>query len=415
MSICINFAGNQAARFRAVQRLISLAVELSFSDTSVAFSYKSDKELRKSHFLFQSINSPVLAKLGTNIVKFGFKIKAPIKPLIRTTIFWQFCGGESIDDCSRTIAMLAQYNLRTILDYAVEGESGEVDFDRTAEEIHRTIDRAAGDPSIPFCVFKPTGLAPIDLLTRVQAAGKPTSADEAELDKVRKRWSAIAAHCSEAGVQLFIDSEHSYIQEPIDQLVYELMETYNREKPVVCNTYQLYRVGMLERLRAAVETGRKKGYWVGVKLVRGAYMEKERLRAAEMGYDDPIMPDKAATDRQYDDALRYCLEQIDVMSVCSGSHNEESNYLLARLVDEHGLKRNDPRIYFAQLYGMSDNISFNLAKAGYNVVKYLPYGPVEAVLPYLFRRAEENTSIAGQSSRELELLRKELRRRRIQD
>lgn len=388
-------------------------MELSFSDTAVAFSYKSDKELRKSHFLFSSINSPVLAKLGTNIVKFGFKIKAPIKGLVRQTIFAQFCGGESIDDCARTIAMLGQYNLKTILDYAVEGESGKVDFDRTADEIHCTVDRAAGDTNIPFCVFKPTGLAPMDLLVRAQSLrDKLGPDDQSGLERVFQRWDAIAEHCSRAGVQLFIDSEHSYIQEPIDRLVYRLMELHNKRMPVVCNTYQMYRVGMLDRLMQAVEEGRRKGYLVGAKLVRGAYMEKERARAAEQGYDDPIMPDKAATDRQYDDALRYCMDQIDVMSLCSGSHNEESNYLLARLIDECGHDRSDPRIYFAQLYGMSDNISFNLAKAGYNVVKYLPYGPVEAVLPYLFRRAEENTSIAGQSSRELELIRTELKRRR---
>ncbi len=385
---------------------------ISFTDTSIAFSYKSDKALKKSYYLFAAIKNKILAKLGTNIVKFAIKVKAPIKGIIRKSIFAQFCGGESIADCEQTIKMLAKHNVGTILDYAVEGESGRQDFDRTLEEILKTVNRAAGDPDIPFCVFKPTGLGNKELLTKIQAKETLTTAEITEYNEIKVRFKKIAQRCYEKQVRLFIDSEDSWIQEPIDEITYALMEEFNREKPVVFNTYQFYRKQMLDHIKKAVQTGREKGYFIGAKLVRGAYMEKERERAEALGYSDPILSDKAATDKQYDEALKFCVENIDRIWICSGSHNEQSNQLLIDLMAKKGLKNNDDRIYFAQLYGMSDNISFNLANGGYKVVKYVPYGPVEAVLPYLFRRAEENTSIAGQSSRELEMVRKELRRRK---
>ena len=385
---------------------------ISFTDTSIAFSYKSDKELQKSHFLFSSINNPLLSKLGANIVKFALKVKLPIKGIIRKTIFEHFCGGESIDQCDVTIEKLAKYNIRTILDFAAEGDSGASDYDYTKKEILKTVDKAATSKNIPFSVFKPTGLASKKLLEKMQL-GKPLSdEDQKEIGKIRARFDEIAKACFENDIRLYIDSEDSFYQDPIDQFTYELMERYNQEKVVIFNTYQMYRKRMLENLIEANEIGRNKGYHVGAKLVRGAYMEKERERAEEKGYEDPIMPDKKSTDKQYDDALRYCVENIDNMELCSGSHNEQSNYLLAELMEEHHLEKNDERIYFAQLFGMSDHISFNLANAGFNVVKYVPYGPIETVMPYLFRRAEENTSIAGQSSRELELITKELKRRK---
>lgn len=385
---------------------------ISFIDTSIAFSYKSDKELKKSHLLFSSINNPVLSKLGANIVKFALKVKIPVKGIIRKTVFEQFCGGETIDQCDATIAKLAKYNIKTILDYAAEGDSGVASFDSAVQEILKTVEKATGHPDIPFSVFKPTGIASKKLLEKIQLRESLSQREEEEFEATRKRFDKIARACYDNDVKLYIDSEDSYYQDPIDEMVYALMAKYNREKVIVFNTYQLYRVGMLERLIKANEEGREKGYHVGAKLVRGAYMEKERERAEEKGYPDPIMPDKQSTDKQYDAALKYCVDNIDNMELCSGSHNENSNYLLVELMQEKGLQKNDPRIYFAQLYGMSDHISFNLANAGYNVVKYVPYGYIETVMPYLFRRAEENTSIAGQSSRELELIRKELKRRR---
>ena len=385
---------------------------ISFADTSIAFSYKSDKELKKSHFLFSSINNPVLSKLGANIVKLALKVKLPVKGIIRNTIFRHFCGGESIDQCDATIIRLAEYNIKTILDYAAEADSGETSYDLAVEEILKTVEKATTSKDIPFSVFKPTGIASKKLMEKMQLGVALLDSEKQEIESIKMRFDKIAKTCFENNIRLYIDSEDSFYQDPIDDFVYELMVKYNREKVVVFNTYQMYRRGMLENLKDANETGKKRGYRIGAKLVRGAYMEKERDRAEEKGYEDPIMPDKKSTDKQYDDALRYCVENIDNMELCSGSHNENSNYLLAELMDKNKLEKNDDRVYFAQLYGMSDHISFNLANAGFNVVKYVPYGPIETVMPYLFRRAEENTSIAGQSSRELELITKELKRRK---
>ena len=386
---------------------------ISFSDTATAFSYKSDQELNKSYLLFSSINNPFLSKVGANIMKFALKVKLPVKGIIRKTVFAQFCGGESIGQCDRTIVKLAEYNIKTILDYAAEGDSDSLNYDHAVGEILKTVEKASGNPNIPFSVFKPTALASKELLENIQLGKDLSDGENIELENIRRRFDKVANACAENNVQLYIDSEDSFYQDPIDMLVYELMEKYNRKKVVVFNTYQMYRRNMLQNLISANELGLKKGYKVGAKLVRGAYMEKERERAEKMGYADPIMPDKASTDGQYDEALRYCVENIDNMELCSGSHNENSNYLLVELMEKNKLNPGDPRIYFAQLFGMSDHISFNLAKAGFNVVKYVPYGPVETVMPYLLRRAEENTSIAGQSSRELELIRKETKRRKL--
>jgi len=387
---------------------------ISFSDTATAFSYKSDQELKKSYLLFLSINNPLLSKVGANIMKFALKVKLPVKGIIRKTVFAQFCGGESIDQCDRTIGKLAEYNVKTILDFAAEGDSDSLNCDHALSEILNTVNKASGNPNIPFSVFKPTALASKELLEKIQLGKELPSPEQAELENIRKRFDTVAKACAANNVQLYIDSEDSFYQDPIDMLVYELMEKYNRQKVVVFNTYQMYRKKMLQNLIEANELGLKKGYKVGAKLVRGAYMEKERERAEDLGYEDPIMPDKPSTDQQYNDALKYCVENIANMELCSGSHNENSNYLLVELMEKNQLNPRDARIYFAQLFGMSDHISFNLAKFGYNVVKYVPYGPVQTVMPYLFRRAEENTSIAGQSSRELELIRKETKRRKLQ-
>lgn len=390
-----------------------MSFDISFADTSIAFSYKSDRSLKKSYLLFFFINSPFLTKLGTNIVKLAFKVKAPVKGIVKSTLFSQFCGGESIETCDQTIRMLGRYGVKSILDFAVEGNSPGHDMDETTEEILRTVDHAARNPLTPFSVFKPSGIAPIRLLEKIQLKQKLTPDEEVEFEKVRERFYRIARRAHGKNVALLIDSEDSWYQDPVDNLANELMYEFNREKAVVYNTYQMYRKGMLDHLKEAERTGVEKGFYVGAKLVRGAYMEKERIRAREKGYEDPILPDKAATDRQYDAGQDFCLDHIDHMALASCTHNEESNRKLVEGMIRRGLKPDDPRVYFAQLYGMSDHITFNLAHAGYNVAKYLPYGRVEVVLPYLIRRAEENTSIAGQSSRELRLISQEMKRRKL--
>ena len=391
---------------------MQIDADIDFDNTSVAFSYKSDNDLRKSHLLFSTMDKNLVVKLGSIFIKGALRFKLPVKQLVRNNLFDHFCGGESIDDCENTIQRLGQYKIGTILDYAVEGENNEAGFDHTAEEIIKTIQRAKGDHNIPFCVFKPTGMASVELLEKIQKGEKTNAREEDLFNRIWERWDQVCAMAAANEVKIFIDSEDSFIQDPIDDIVNRLMKKYNKEKAVVFNTYQMYRRGMLRNLQIACDLAVQNSYYLGAKLVRGAYMEKERERSREKGYPDPILPDKKSTDEAYNDALRFCMEHIEESAVCSCSHNENSNYLLVDLMKKFSIPNNDERVYFAQLFGMSDHISFNLAIKGYNVVKYVPYGPIEKVVPYLLRRAEENTSIAGQSSREYLLIKKEINRRR---
>ena len=386
--------------------------KVSFEDTAVAFSYKSDAELRQANFIFSLVNHPWISALGRGFVKLAFKAGLPVEGIVRKTAFQHFCGGESIDDSEKVIRMLGKYHVGTILDYSVEGERSEAGFNVTMQEILRTVEKARHSENIPFCVFKTTGLASAALLEKLNDKEKLTAEDQSAFERVRARVNAICEKAHDYGVPVLIDAEQTWVQGPIDQLADEMMAKYNREKAIVYNTYQMYRIDSLDNLRHDYSEAVKHGHFVGAKLVRGAYMEKERERAEEYNYPTPIYPDKQGTDKAFNDALEFCVDHIDRVYVMCGSHNDYSNALLMKRMAEKNLPPSHPHIWFAQLYGMSDNISFNLAKAGYNVVKYVPYGPVKAVMPYLLRRAEENTSVAGQSSRELTLIRKELRRRK---
>lgn len=383
-----------------------------FNNTEIAFKAKSNAALRNSYLLFKAIGYNWLVKLGPVLINFCFKIGLPIKGLIKATVFKQFCGGESINDCEMSMIELYQYKVGTILDYSVEGEETENVFDETAAEIIATIHKADNNPKIPFSVFKVTGVAKFSLLEKVSAGESLTDDEKKALDRVKSRINNICREAYEQKVRIFIDAEESWIQPAIDELAHQMMEQYNKNECIVYNTIQLYRHDRLAFLKASHKKAVEGKYFLGLKLVRGAYMEKERLRAQEKGYTDPIQPSKKASDDDYNEALRFCVNHIDIISICAGTHNESSSRLLTQLMQEHGIQRNDQRIYFSQLYGMSDNLSFNLAHAGYNVAKYLPYGPVKAVLPYLFRRAQENTSVQGQAGRELTLISKEIARRK---
>ncbi|WP_229311157.1 proline dehydrogenase family protein [Larkinella soli] len=385
---------------------------VSFEDTSIAFSSQSNGKLLKTYWLFALMNRGWVVNLGTFFIKLALKLQLPVKKLIKSTIFEQFCGGETIRDCEKTIQKLHDGNIGTILDYSVEGEDNEKCFDETVQEILRTIDRAGESKDIPFSVFKITGIASTELLEKVQSGETLTEEEQAAYDRVRQRVDALCRHACERNVRIFVDAEESWIQETIDELTYEMMDKYNHHQCIVYNTYQMYRWDSFENLKKATETARKKGYYLGVKLVRGAYIEKERIRAHEGEYQDPIHPTKEETDRDFNQAIDFCLEYRDTISFCLGTHNEYSSQYCIRKMLELKINPGDPHVWFAQLLGMSDNISYNLANAGYNVAKYVPYGPVEAVMPYLFRRAEENKSISGQSSREYRLIKSELKRRK---
>ncbi|MGB3868392.1 MAG: proline dehydrogenase family protein [Flavobacteriales bacterium] len=380
-------------------------------DTRTAFAHKSDRDLLQTYWLFRIIGTPWLTSVGSVLTKAALALHLPVKGVVKATIFKQFCGGENIQESLVTAERLAEKGVGTILDYSVEGEDDQHAMDATAEEILRTIAAAKNNSHIPFSVFKPSGVIRTDVAAKVSAGQELTSEEAAAWERGRKRVERICEAAYKADVPVLVDAEESWYQNALDALVTEMMERFNSKRAIVFNTVQLYRHDRLAFLRKEGEAAKTKGYYMGMKLVRGAYMEKERERAAEKGYPDPIGANKAAVDADFDEAIRYCIENIDHVEVLVGTHNETSTLLAAELMAKAGLAKNDRRIYSGQLLGMSDNISFNMADAGYNVVKYVPYGPVRKVLPYLIRRAEENTSTKGQTGRELSLIHAERKRR----
>ncbi|MBA3829774.1 MAG: proline dehydrogenase family protein [Taibaiella sp.] len=384
-----------------------------FENTEIAFRYRSDKDLKQARFLFNSMGSPLLTSIGMRATKIALALHLPIEGLVRKTIFNQFCGGETMGDAAHTADALSQYGIGVILDYGVEGKDNEEDFDKAVPEFIKAIRYAASQKSIPFISIKVTGFARFSLLEKLHAGEQLSNSEQNEWGRVKKRIEAICSAGATEGIMVLVDAEESWVQQPVDDLAGAMMEQFNKQKPVVFNTFQLYRNDRLEFLKISEVKADNKGYILGAKLVRGAYMEKERRRAAEKGYPDPIQKSKADTDKDYDDAVTYCLARLDKVAVFIGTHNEHSCLLAARYMEEHKIAPTNAHLWFSQLYGMSDNISFNLANSGYQVAKYLPYGPVKDVMPYLMRRAQENTSVAGQTGRELMLINKEMKRRTL--
>lgn len=385
---------------------------LSFNNTEIAFSGKTKQDLNRSYWLFKMVSNPAFVSFGKTLTTFAINIHFPIKGIIKATIFKQFCGGETIQECDRVIKELGCFNIGTILDYSVEGKETEYDFDACAKETIATVQKAKNDDRIPFCVFKVTGLARFALLEKVSARDKLNAKEQKEFERITGRMDAICKAAHDAGVPIFIDAEESWIQQAIDDLANKMMSAYNTQKAIVYNTYQLYRKDRLAYLEHSFELACMSNYYLGAKLVRGAYMEKERARAAEKGYPSPVQDTKEHTDKDYDAALLFCINHADRIAICAGTHNERSSMYLAKLMKEKSLETGNKHICFSQLLGMSDHISYNLANEGFNVAKYVPYGPVNEVLPYLIRRAQENTSVKGQTGRELGLIIKEKERRK---
>jgi len=386
---------------------------ISFDNTEIAFSGKSSKDLRRAYWLFKIVANPTMVSFGKWATNFAIKTHLPIKGMIKATIFKQFCGGESITESLKTSNQLAEYGVKTILDYSIEGKTEEKDFDQTVAEIIATIEQGKSNENIPFAVFKVTGICLFSVLEKVNnGIGNLDSETQEQYNKLHHRVDQICGAAFKANVPVFIDAEETWIQDSIDRLAKEMSLKYNKEKAIVFNTAQLYRHDRLAFIKSEIEHARTNNYFFGVKLVRGAYMEKERERAEKKGYPSPIQPNKAASDRDYDLAVETVLDNLDVTSACVGTHNEESSAKLAQQMIDRGIDKNDPRIYFAQLLGMSDHISYNLSHHKYNVAKYVPYGPIKEVLTYLLRRADENTSVAGQTTRELSLIIKERARRK---
>ncbi|MGB7068784.1 MAG: proline dehydrogenase family protein [Pyrinomonadaceae bacterium] len=386
--------------------------KLNFQDTATAFADKSNSRLKEKYRLFRMMNSPFLNAVGTRATQFALSLGLPVEGLIKSTIFEQFCGGETIEESEGAITELGNSGIGTILDYSVEGKHTEAEFDATKEEIIRTIERAKDDPRIPFAVFKVTGIAPLGTLERMSKKKKLDGKGQAKCERIHHRVNDICEIAHDLDQPVFIDAEDSWIQDAIDRLAAEMMTRYNTVRPIVFNTFQMYRSDRLQFLKESRRMATEDGYILGAKLVRGAYMEKERERAQELGYASPIHPDKAATDRAFNAAVDYCLSHIDDVAFVNATHNEKSTQYLAARMQELGISHDHPNIFFSQLYGMGDNLSYVLAKNHYNVSKYVPYGPVKDAMPYLIRRAQENSSAAGQVGRELELIETELKRRR---
>ncbi len=384
-----------------------------FNNTEVAFALKSDSQLERAYFLFRMIKNEPLVKIGTAVTKFALKTSLPVEGLIRSTVFDHFCGGVTEEDCMPNIDKMYGKNVHSVLDYSVEGKEEDAQFDHVMKTTLNIINFVHEKDAIPFAVFKPTGFGRLALYQKISEKKELTPSEKEEWDRVVARYEAVASASYAKGIPLLIDAEESWMQTAADDLIEQLMEKYNKEKVIVFGTLQLYRHDRLDYLKELHERAKKKGYKIGMKLVRGAYMEKERERAEELNYQDPICKDKESTDENYDTVMKYMFSNLEDMAIFNGTHNEESSYKFMDLIDNSKYLKTDPRLWFGQLYGMSDHISYNLADAGYNVTKYLPFGPVKDVMPYLIRRAEENTSVAGQTNRELELITAEKKRRKL--
>ena len=383
-----------------------------FENTEVAFRLKSDSELERAYFLFKMISNEPLVRIGTAATNFALKAHLPVEGLIRATVFDHFCGGVNEDDCLPVIDKMYSAGVSSVLDYSVEGKAIESHFDEAAQKIIKLVHFSEEKDAMPIVVFKPTGLGRFYLFQK-KGEGKPFTQDEQlEWNRVVQRYHDICSLAKQKDVEVLIDGEESWMQDAADELAEDMMREYNKDVPIVYNTLQTYRHDRLEYLKASHERAKQRNYKLGYKIVRGAYMEKERERAKEKGYPSPICKDKATTDANFNDCLTYILHHLNDISIFIGTHNELSTYISMELMQRLNIEKTDNRVWFGQLYGMSDHISFNLAEQGYNVAKYLPFGPVKDVMPYLIRRAEENTSVAGQTSRELSLLKAERKRRK---
>lgn len=388
-------------------------MENIFNNTEIAFALKSDTELDRAYFLFKMIASQPLVRIGTAVTNFALKAHLPVEGLIRATVFDHFCGGTTEDDCLPVVDKMYTKRVASVLDYSVEAKEDEADFDKALNKILEIINFANGKSAMPFAVFKPTGFGRFALYEKLSAGETLTGTEAKEWGKVRERFDKVCSAAYENDVVLLIDAEESWMQGAADDLVTEMMQKYNKQKPIVFNTLQMYRWDRMDYLKKLHEQSEKEGFYIGMKIVRGAYMEKENKRAEEKGYKSPICISKQATDENYDTAVDYMVKHIDKMAIFAGTHNEESSYKLMELMKQKNISKEDHRVWFGQLYGMSDNISFNLSENGYNVAKYLPFGPVRDVMPYLIRRAEENTSVSGQTNRELNLISAERKRRKL--
>jgi proline dehydrogenase len=386
---------------------------LDFNNTQIAFASKSDAELRNAYMLFSVMKHPNVVKLGKFAVNIALKLHIPLAWAVKPTLYRQFVGGETLDDCARHVNLLQKNNIKATLDYSAESRQTPEGIEATFAETLRSIDFAKSNGNIAYAVFKPSTLTSDEVLSKVSEKKEKLTLGEIQaFREFRERFMALCQRAAENDVRILVDAEDYCFQNAIDELTDDAMRKFNKSRAIVFATLQMYRHDRMPYLERIYDDAVKNNYYPGIKFVRGAYMEEERKRAERMNYPDPICKDKLATDENFDRGVKFVIDHIDRMEIFVGTHNEESNYKLATLIDQAGINRGNNKIFFAQLLGMSDNMSFNLAHEGYNVTKYVPYAKVKDVLPYLIRRAEENTSVAGQTGRELNMLEKEMSRRK---
>lgn len=384
-----------------------------FDNTETAFQLKSDSELERAYFLFKMISKEPLVRIGSAVTKFALNINLPVEGLIRSTVFDHFCGGVNESDCMSTVDKMYDVGVSSVLDFSVEGKEEDAQFDTTANKVIELTEFARNKEAMPFSVFKPTGFGRFKIWQKITEKQELTATEKVEWQNLENRYDRVAKAAHTSGIRLLIDAEESWMQDAADELCERMMEKYNTEKAIVFNTLQCYRWDRLDYLKNLHQRAKSKGYKLGFKIVRGAYLEKENERAIEKGYKSPICGSKMATDDNFNEIMKYIMDNLEDIELFIGTHNESSTYMAMELMEEDGISRSDNRIWFGQLFGMSDHITFNLGAEGYNVAKYIPFGPVKDVMPYLIRRAEENTSVAGQTSRELTLLKKEKARRKL--
>ncbi len=384
-----------------------------FENSERAFALKTDSELERAYFLFKMISKEPLVRIGTAITKFALNASLPVEGLIRSTVFDHFCGGVNEEDCLPVMDKLFTAGVSSVLDYSVEGKSDKDQLDNCLKKVMELTDFAQHKEAMPISVFKPTGFGHFDIYAKLTANKELNQEEQAKWQRIENRFDTICQKAAETDVAVLIDAEESWMQDAADELVTSMMEKYNTQKVLIYNTLQCYRWDRLAYLKKLHSQARERNFKIGIKLVRGAYMEKENERAQEMGYPTPICESKAATDDNYNTVLRYIFDNLEDISLFLGTHNEESSLLATQIMKQKNIAPSDDRVWFGQLYGMSDHISYNLAAEGYNVAKYIPFGPVKDVMPYLIRRAEENTSVAGQTNRELEMIKKERKRRKL--
>ncbi|HEY4650656.1 MAG TPA: proline dehydrogenase family protein [Pontibacter sp.] len=393
--------------------ITQVPAKFSADDLQVAFSTRSNGELKLAYQLYKVMGNPALVKLGGAATNLALKLHLPVKGLIKKTVYQLFCGGETADEAQKVIQKLAAAHVHTVLDYAAEAQENEAGFDKVCDEILRNIRLAKTTKAFSYISIKLTGIGHKDLFLKLHSKKPLTPEEQGTYARTEARLDAVCSAAAEAGITLYIDAEESWMQDPMDELAEKMMRRYNKDRAVVFNTLQMYRTDRVAYLKACLDRFKAETIVAGIKIVRGAYLEKEQERVLKYGYACPVFTQKEDTDKSFNQAIDISLENIHRLELCAATHNEYSTTYLTQRVQQGDLQEYQHRIHFSQLYGMSDNLTFNLAAAGYNASKYLPYGDVATAVPYLIRRAEENTSIAGQMGRELQLLEQEIRRRKL--